>query len=292
MTEISFKTIEELFDPDDWDVGVLSAEQLAQASNAPIKWKFHFNGEDFTNDIHFQGITNTIVLVRKSHTWDYTHYEEAEKILKGSGLKRWFQVFTNYKEAAILAGLGVRAKNSLIYNYKFGFDMHITCFAFEDTITDFPKNRRVNKKLWQRCNGCWDCSINCPAGAIHNTEEPFWLDASKCDNFIAYSDHPRIPSIKKFWHEHIYPEMSKDEVDKIQTHFDAKARFGGYLPFDQNGYVFDGNVTRKNGKVVQVPFCRECTSQPRCSKWDGNYPYDEIVDREITDEQPIRWVYT
>ena len=29
----------------------------------------------------------------------------------------------------------------------------------------------------------------------------------------------------------------------------------------------------KNGKPVIIPFCRECTSQPRCSKWNGQYPY-------------------
>ena len=34
---------------------------------------------------------------------------------------------------------------------------------------------------------------------------------------------------------------------------------------------------RKNGIAVNVPFCRECTSQPRCSKWNGKYPYDDVV---------------
>ena len=42
----------------------------------------------------------------------------------------WYPMYTNYKEAAILSGLGVRARNTLVYSYKFGFDCHFAMIGF------------------------------------------------------------------------------------------------------------------------------------------------------------------
>jgi ferredoxin len=266
--EISFEKIKSYFPSEHWDLGVLSAEQLKQASLHPIKYKFHPTGIDYTNDIHFNGLVNTVVLMRQGHTWDYTHYEQAEKILEDNKVENCFLLYTNFKEAAILAGVGVRARNSLVYSYKFGFDCHIAAVGFTDTIVDIPKNKRINTKLWPRCKNCYDCVNACPVQAIHAREKPFWIDSSACDSFIGKSDHPTIPSIKKFWHENVYPELSKQEADRVAEK--------GNLPWDKNGYSFDGYVVKKDGVAVNVPFCRECTSQPRCSKWNGKYPYEEM----------------
>ena len=49
-----------------------------------------------------------------------------------------------------------------------------------------------------------------------------------------------------------------------------------FMSWDRNGYTFDGQVIRKDGDPVNVPFCRECTSQPRCSKWNGKFPYERV----------------
>ena len=35
-------------------------------------------------------------------------------------------------------------------------------------------------------------------------------------------------------------------------------------------YIDDNGQKHRN----QYPICRECTSQPKCSKYNGNYPYD------------------
>ena len=270
---ITFSSIQKLFSSEEWDVGLLTKEQLKIVSYYPIKWKTQLDKDihmDFTNDIHFRGIVNTIVLVRNtSKAFDYSLYDEAFQILVDSGLKEWGPIYTNFKEAQILAGLGVRAKNSLVYNYKFGFDSKICAVGFKEEITEPPTNRRINKKYWQRCKGCDDCAIACPVGAIHNTEEPYWLDSGKCDNFLGLSDHPTIPSVKKFWHKYVHPEISKEKVDRITDFLD-----NGYLPFDANGYSMDENQSIiKDGKFVQIPMCRECQVQPRCSKWEGHYPY-------------------
>jgi ferredoxin len=270
---VQFLDVQKLFPEDAWDVGLLTKEQLKIVSYCPIKWKSQLDEKthlDFTNFIHFSNIVNTLVLVRHSvEPFEYSLYEEATKILSDSGLEGWHHIYTNFKEAQILSGLGVRAKNSLVYNYKFGFDSKICAIGFIEEITDPPLNRRINKKYWQRCKGCDDCRIACPVGAIHNEEEPYWLDSAKCDNFLGYSDHPTIPSIKKFWHENVHPEIPKEMVDKITGHLDI-----GHLPFDANGYTNDDYGTvRRDGKQIPVPFCRECQVQPRCSKWHGNYPY-------------------
>ena len=33
--------------------------------------------------------------------------------------------------------------------------------------------------------------------------------------FLGLSDHPRIPSMKKFWHENVRPDISKEIVDRV-----------------------------------------------------------------------------
>jgi len=62
----------------------------------------------------------------------------------------------------------------------------------------------------------------------------------------------------------------------FEAWFDVKKKYGGGLPWDKNGYSFNSSFgAAKDGKPIDVPMCRECTSQPRCSKWKGNYPYDK-----------------
>lgn len=284
---ISFKDIKKLFDPEEWDISVISGEELQRASLYPLKLVAHPFGKNYTNKIHFDILPNTLVMVKKGHTWDYTHYIEGVNILKKSNLNKasWFPIYTNFKEAALLAGLGVRARNSLIYSYKFGFDCHISAVGITEQIVDLPTNRRHNKNLWRRCKGCDDCAKACPVGAIHNDEQPNWLNSTKCDDFIGIGTHDTIPSIKSFWHKNVYPEFSKEEIDSIKTNKDTRDFLRRHnfdprinnLPFDRNGYTFDGQVVRKDGIAVNIAFCRECTSQPRCSKWGGKFPYNEDI---------------
>ena len=278
---LDFSNIKNLFPYNEWDVGYITETQLKICAYKPLKGVAHMSGLDFTNSIHYEGFRNCIVLIRKtSNTMDYGFYKEASDIISKTAFK-WQMIYTNFKEAALQAGLGVVAKNSLIYTYRFGFDSKICVIGITETITNIPTNKRVNKKLWNRCIGCWDCSINCPVKAIHNDGDKMednWIDGQACDDFIGLSDHPRIPSIKKFWHQNIYPELSKKEVTELNTMFKVQEKYKKYgLPFDRDGYSFHSSFgPEKDGKPINIPMCRECTSQPRCSKYKGDYPYNGI----------------
>ena len=297
ISTISFDYLKSLFD-DTYDIGFLSADRLRYCANMPVKQTIDLtekpNVANFTNRTHFRNFTNAIVLAKEGSVWDYSHYDEIVEVLSTNGLKNWFEIYVNYKEAAIQSGIGVRARNSLVYSYKFGFDCKLACIGFIDEIIDIPTNLRINNKLWNRCNGCNDCYNACPVKAIHNKQEQVWIDGMACDDFLGYSDHPSIPSIKKFWHKNVHPELSDEYVSNIKTFHDAQDILGSNLPWDANGYTFDGNVTRKNGKKVNIPVCRECTSQPRCSKWGGKFPYTDVEEQKKLEKRKWKrgWTMT
>ena len=278
--EISFKYLESFFDPKVWHVGMITKEELLEVSLMPIKYQLHPFGSNFTNSIHYGGLTNCLILSNGSHNWDYTHYNRACEIMDNSPYESWFPVYTNFKEAALRAGLGVRARNSLIYDYRFGFDVHFTAIGINNTIVDIPTSRRHNTKMWNRCIGCDDCMVKCPVGAIRNKDKVNWLNSTDCDNMIGFGtpDNKDIPSIKDYWGKNVYPEIPQETLDKIYNSddLDEHLPFGRFLPWNKNGYTYDGQVIRKDGEAINVPFCRECTSQPRCSKWDGKFPYERV----------------
>ena len=293
---MNMEEIKRWFDPDKWDIGYLTKEQLEICSQVPIKWALqHTNGWNFTNDIHFNwmDICNGIVLIKHSSvSLDYSLYEEATEILSKQSLKEfsdWAHVYTNFKEAEILSGRGVRARNSLVYNYKFGFDSKVCVIGFKKMIQNPPKIKRVagnnfKEEFWHKCIGCDACREVCPVGAIHNNESVNWLDSNACDDFLGFSDHPSIPSMKKYWHENVRPDVPKELVDKV-TNFWKNEEMGdgkeGFLNWNANGHISDDGVFYKDGKQISVPICRECQVQAPCSKWGGKYPYErESVDIE------------
>ena len=304
--QLNMEEIKGWFDSDKWDIGYLTKEQLKACSQFPIKAQFQYaKGWNFINDIHFDwmNICNGIVLIRHSSvSMDYTLYEEAIEILNKQGLKKqidWGHIYTNFKEAEILSGRGIRARNSLVYNYKFGFDSKVCVIGFMKTIQNPPKIKRVagnnfKEEFWHKCIGCDACREVCPVGAIHNNEKDNnnWLDSAACDDFLAYSDHPSIPSLKKYWHENVRPDVPKELVDKV-TKFEKDVEMGdGERPLmnwnakivNQNGetiteYTAEDGIFHKDGKQISVPICRECQVQAPCSEWGGEYPYGRDDDK-------------
>jgi epoxyqueuosine reductase len=74
------------------------------------------------------------------------------------------------KRIAILAGLGVYGKNSIVLSPKYGLWLR-----FEGVITDaeLPIDRPLNKDL---CGKCERCVKACPAKAL----KPYVLDSYRC----------------------------------------------------------------------------------------------------------------
>jgi len=288
----NFEEIKGWFDSDKWDIGYLTKEHLEICCQIPIKAQFIAKGWNFSNDIHFnwEKICNAIVLINHSSvSLDYLLYEKASEILSKHGLKEeieWGHVYTNFKEAQILSGRGVRARNSLVYNYKFGFDCKICVIGFAKMIQNPPKIKRVagnnfKDEFWHNCIGCDACREVCPVGAIHNNEGINWLDSTACDDFLGFSDHSRIPSIKKFWHENLRPDIPKEIVDKVtnvqklkEVHEQTRIMINDW---NANGHTSNKGIFYKDGKEIAVPVCRECQVQAPCSKWGGEYPYEKEI---------------
>lgn len=251
--DISFSEIKSLFDYSVWDVGYLNDVGFQRASAAPVKHTFHLYGYDAVSDIH-KSFLNGIVLVRYTEVAnDYSLYKEAEKILEKKFDKSNFVfTYTNYKESAILSGMGIRAKNSLIYNRKFGFQSKICSFMFSSNITNVP-NIKPNRGILDLCEGCEDCIKNCPVGAIH--EE--WIDAAKCDNHIG-------EGIKWFWYDKMQPNIPREVVETWNT-WENMPRLEWGQGVD-GFYKLDGHQLTRDGKPISMTHCRECVLQPRCSK--------------------------
>ena len=250
---IDFHELEELFDSSLWDVGYLDADGFYRAGATPIKEKHHLYGYDITGNFHSR-VWNGIVLARYLETTnEYSFYDEAFEILSAKySLTKFVPTYTNFKESALLSGIGTRAKNSLIYNRKFGFQCKFTTFMFVSDIVNTP-NVKPNKNILDLCIDCNDCIKNCPANAIHED----WIDAKACNSHIDQN-------IKWFWYEKMQPDISYEEVDSWRDYNEIPD-----MPWGQGVdgfYERDGWKLKKDGVVIPIPHCRECTLQPKCSK--------------------------
>lgn len=251
--DIEFSEIRDLFDPNLWDVGYLDEIGFQRANTSPVKLKLHVHGYDATGDFHSK-VWNGIVLARYSDTTnDYSFYQEAEEILSTKFPKSSFVfTYTNYKESSILSGIGVRAKNSLIYNRKFGFQSKICSFMFVSDIIN-PPDVEQNRRLLDLCDGCNDCIKNCPANAIHED----WIDAKSCDNYIGQN-------VSMYWYEKMKPDIPREVVESWTTwETTPKLEWGQGV---DGFYERDGWKLKKDGMVIPIPHCRECILQPKCSK--------------------------
>lgn len=291
---ISFNEIVSLFDSDWWHVGVINDYQYGMISSMPIKALANYNGGYIALANHSNPADEieqwippyTIVLANKSQSYDYTLYEKAEKILADSRFTEYERLYTNFKEAAIQAGIGVRARNSLVYNYRFGFDCHYVAFGFNYNIVDLPTDRRVNNKIWNRCIGCDDCYNACPAKAIRNKDPIPWIDSRACDRVISFGhpDYPHIPSMLDFYLDKFRPDIPKEMMSDVWSKKDWYETGIPERPLDMTDgekYYYDGMVVREKatGDALNTPFCRECTAQPRCSKWGGKFAYEKVTGK-------------
>ena len=154
---------------EEWDVGILTNKHLKISANSPIKFPTQPYGMDYNMNTApvFDDIPNALVLVKYSNvSLDYSLYVDAEEILKKikplpeeveiEASTPWFPIYINFKMAMVLAGLGVRAMNSLVYSYKFAFDCKVCVYAWREEITKYDI-KKPNLGVLKYCKGCNDC---------------------------------------------------------------------------------------------------------------------------------------
>ena len=266
---IDFIELKNLFDPKDWDIAYVSADNFEKGGHKEIKTKAHLSGADWVSNPDAIAYNGIILARYAEETSDYNLYDESNEILDKEFRHNYGQVYVNFKEVALLAGFGHRARNSLVYNRKFGFQCKFCAYMFVPPIVNYEE-LEPSTQLLDLCEGCDDCIRNCPVGAIH--EE--WVDYMKCDDFIGWGNHPTIPSpsLKWFWYEKIgHKSFSKEEVESWDG-INNLSPFGGStgnLPWGQgiDGYYEkEGWKLLKDGVQVGKSHCNQCQLQPRCSK--------------------------
>ena len=264
---VDFQKIKNLFDPNTWDVSVLKEEYYDECVNSPIKVVTHLYGHDMTgspvtsyikNKMLNKEIKSFLVLAKKStQSNDYSLYEESSNILKQTGY-HYMPVYLNFKKAAVLSGLGSVAKNSLVYNRKFGFQCKICMYAIEFGDFTFVDDVEINRGQLDLCEGCDDCIVNCPVNAIHET----WIDAKKCDDFIGYGNDMEVSSMKWNWWNRVGQSkgVKKSEVMKWDSY-----EYNKNIVWDGKYKAING-IVYKDGVPIDLKHCKKCQEQPRCSK--------------------------
>lgn len=271
---IDYNIFNQFFSPDEWDIGYLFGKEIYEVLNQPIK--LHNQVDNIKlNGASFDDTTIFLVVVKHSYDFDYSLNIEFNKILVENQIKLNYEIFEcNYKYAAVKAGLGQYARNSLFHHPRYDFDLHLAVYLIRDNIYNLPSRNLENFNLLDSCNNCYDCIHACPAQAIHiNSQGRTWIDLQACDNFCHFGNHGKIPSIKWNLVKINNINLTDQEIWDIHNFQDWQKAIGPQGEFLK--------LNNENSCVI-FPICRECTSQKRCTKYNGKYPYDwnRVIIRE------------
>ena len=265
---MKFEEINKLFNPKEWDVGVINREETMKCANSPLKVHYQSPGlkYNYVTKDNWEQYKSVLVVIR--FTPDpgiYDFYYEVSEILKGVGEwkhiksqdeipgdRGWRHLYFDFKKAAVFAGLGVRAKNSLIHNRKFAFNCKICAVGFKEEITRYKKE--IDFDILKACIGCDDCLRNCPVDAIKHDglkEKGHWIDSMACDNHLE-------GQLKDEWRKTQKPLMSDYEFDSVTM---------DDIIWDKDGFNYDPMIQQvyKDKKPYSIPYCTICIDQPRCT---------------------------
>lgn len=266
LTPISYLKLIQLFDLNEWDFSYLTYTEMMEVLNFPVKISVN-HLEHLIQNPDLPTTATFIVAVKHTQDYDYSIGDIFTKTCINYFPNIQIGSFwCNYKYAAVKAGLGQYAKNSLFYHYKFQFETHLYVAVIFNEIINLPNRPLSNFNYLSQCENCTDCQLACPVQAIHNQDHFIWIDMEKCDNFCMFGNHDTIPSVK--YNFILLSDMNQSDKRKINSY----AEFNQLFP----DISISSGVLTQDGKKCwyQYPTCRECTSQPKCSKYNGKYPYD------------------
>lgn len=210
MTEIDFDHLKSYFDPERWDIGVLDGFETVQCCLQPNRMQksapYGVAYDAGSRELIESETHHTLVIIRKAdYSQDYAmlNYESRKIMTDIFGEDDlswtnppaietevpvvnsiWYTLWLNSKAAAITANLGVRAKNSMVHTYKFGFHAKIATYGIRIPITNY-KREQVKTDLLDACLTCNLCVESCPVKAIH-PEPPFpFIDLFACHDQLA-----------------------------------------------------------------------------------------------------------
>ena len=266
VDSVDFVELKELFDPQEWDIAYVSAENFEKGGHKPVKHPEHLRGVNWVQNLDAIAYNGIIVARYTEETNNYRLYDESNEILDKEFRHNYGQVYVNFKEVALLSGFAKRARNSLVYNRKFGFQCKLCAYMFVPPIVNYEK-LEPSTELLDLCEGCDDCIRNCPVGAIHEDR----IDMDKCAAFLVCGNHPTIPSKKWFWYEKMKPNYTREEIESLEYHPGDDLIFNQHKAWGKGVDGFyemsaDGVELKKDGVTIGWPHCKECQKQPRCSK--------------------------
>ena len=260
---ISYNDIINQFESDEWDFSYLTGLEMREVLNQPIK-QANAIGTFELKPLQYNNNTIFLIVAKHGYDYDYTINKLFPIKIKKLNLKYEFFDACNQKYAAVKAGLGQYAKNSLLHHPRFDFDFHLGIYILHDEIINLPERNKADFTLLKQCEGCNDCINACPVHAINiGKNDRIWVDLELCDNFCHFGNNGRIPSIKWNLIKHHNIPISNKDIYQI-TNFQEWINKTGQYSLNING----------NQECVIYPICRECTSQKRCTKYGGKYPYD------------------
>ena len=266
VDSVDFVELKELFDPQEWDIAYVSAENFEKGGHKPVKYPEHLRGVNWVQNPDAIAYIGVILARYSEESNNYGLYDESNDILDKEYKHDYAQVYVNFKEVALLSGFAKRARNSLVYNRKFGFQCKLCAYMFVPPIVNYEK-LEPSTELLDLCEGCDDCIRNCPVGAIHEDH----IEMYKCGAFMVCGNHPTITSKKWFWYEKMKPNYTREEIESLEYHPGDDLIFNQHKAWGKGVDGFyemsaDGVELKKDGVTIGWPHCKECQKQPRCSK--------------------------
>ena len=167
----------------DYQVGYLSRAQLDHLLTNEVFYYDNFAAHTVLPEeqSYFRTIKGVLIVIAYSPAaYDYTVKKRAADALLGTLGPGDRPITINFKAAALLAGMGMRGYNTLVWSTRFAFDCKILAFGLSQKL-DY--RAPTLPEYLPICADCLLCHQNCPGRAFDlESEERFAPE--KCSEII------------------------------------------------------------------------------------------------------------